>query len=99
MFYQAEGSLQTREKGHQKSYKELKEVSKGKCQVLHLERKKPMSQYRLGTEQLEKSLAERIWMVHEAARVPLQQRSAKSLLDCVRSCAASRLREVILPIY
>lgn len=58
-----------------------------------------MSEYRLGTEQLENSLAEKIIDGSWASSGALAAKTAKSLLDCVRSCAASRLREVILPIY
>ena len=50
------------------------ELSKGKCQVLHLERKNSVPQYRLRAEQLENSSTEEILGVHEPALVPLQQR-------------------------
>lgn len=37
-----------------------------------------MSEYSLGTEQLENSSAEKILMVHELAVVPLQQRRPRA---------------------
>lgn len=49
--------------------KNLMKFNKGKCQILHLERKTPMLQYRLRAHHLESSLG-----VHEPAMVPLQQR-------------------------
>ncbi|GAB0178190.1 mitochondrial enolase superfamily member 1 [Grus japonensis] len=84
--------------------KNLLQIKKGKCKVLHLERNNLMYQYMLGNSWLESSFAEKDLGVLEDTKLNMSQRCAlaakrgNGTLGCVRS-AASRLREVILPLY
>ncbi|GAB0188254.1 mitochondrial enolase superfamily member 1 [Grus japonensis] len=70
--------------------------SKGKGQVLHLERKSPRYQYTVGAGN------------HRCREGPggpggqqraLTAKKANDILGCIRQSIASRLREVILPLY
>ncbi|KAK4828804.1 hypothetical protein QYF61_000861 [Mycteria americana] len=69
--------------------------NKGNCKVLPLGKNKPMCQYTLVANQLERgqmnSLAEK--------GVPVDSKKANGILACIRNSVASRTREVIVPLY
>ncbi|GAB0180030.1 hypothetical protein GRJ2_000468300 [Grus japonensis] len=76
-----------------------------KCKVLHLERNNLRHQYMLGAAQLESSLAEKALGVLVDMKLDMSQQCAleakkvNGILGCVCRNVASRLREVILPLY
>jgi len=78
---------------------------KGKCRVLHLGRNNPMHQYRPGVDQLQSSSAERDLGVLVDDRLTMNQqcalvaKKANGILGCIKRSVASRLREVLLPLY
>jgi len=71
--------------------------NRGKCRVLHLGR--TMHQYRLGVDLLESSSVERDLGVLVDHRLTMSQQCAPGILGCIRHSVASRLREVLLPLY
>ncbi|CAM4624675.1 unnamed protein product, partial [Caretta caretta] len=83
----------------------LMRFNKDKCRVLHFGRKNPMHCYRLGTEWLGSSSAEKdLWimvdkkldMSHQCALIATK---TNSILGCISGSIASRLRDVIIPLY
>jgi len=78
---------------------------KGKCKVLHLEMNDPMDQYRLRADMLQSSSVERDLGVLVDNKLTMSQqcalavKKANGILGCIRRSVASRLREVLLPLY
>jgi len=79
--------------------------NKVKCKLLHLGRDNPHYQYRLGDEGVESSPAEKdlgvavdekLGMSHQCA---LTHQKANRISSCINRSTASRLREVMLPLY
>jgi len=83
----------------------LRNFTKGKCRVLHLGRNNPMHQYRLGVDLLETSSVERVLDMLVDDKLTMSQqyalvaKKANGILGCIKKSVASRLREVLLPLY
>jgi len=83
----------------------LMKFNKGKCRVLHLGRNNLMHQYRLGADLLESSSVESNLDVLVEDRLTMSQKcalvvkKANGILGCIKRSVASRLRDVLLPLY
>ncbi|KAK4823954.1 LOW QUALITY PROTEIN: hypothetical protein QYF61_008340 [Mycteria americana] len=83
----------------------LMELNKGKCKLLHLGRNNPMHQYNLRTNRLESSFAEKDLGIlldtnlNMGQQCVLGAKKGNGTLGCIRQSIARMPREVIFPLY
>ena len=79
--------------------------NKSNCKVLHLGSGNLHYQYKLGDVKIERSSAENSLEVPADGKLDMSQQcalaaqKANHILGCIKSSVASRVREVILPLY
>ncbi|GAB0182201.1 mitochondrial enolase superfamily member 1 [Grus japonensis] len=79
--------------------------NKSKCRVLHIGKNNPKHQYRSGVDLLGSSAVEKDLGVlvdnkfSMSQQCALMAKKANGILGCIKKSVASRLREVILPLY